>query len=172
MKLNSKICGVIVLVLIGVMTTATSQAGACSSRDDDRFATCVFRAMDRANNVAKAVEQCAARYPGSGRWIDLGLTVLDTRWGWEWTKTDDSGGLTDKDELYTWTENEADWTQPNGTLFTLFLAGLNGMGPAAIPGCYAGNCNWRIQASFRTYGSDNPILDYDDRREPAFRVDA
>ena len=49
------------------------------------------------------------------RYEDTGLgSVIDHQTGLEWQKTDDAGGLTDKDNTYTWTvgfdEGHAGWT--------------------------------------------------------------
>jgi len=84
----------------------------------------------------------------SSRYEDTGLTVIDHSTGLEWQKTDDLGGLTDKDNTWTWSVGG---TQPDGTLFTVLLAGLNAPdGPGAATqagptdtGCYAGHCDWR-----------------------------
>jgi len=87
------------------------------------------------------------------RYEDTGLgSVTDHQTGLEWQKTDDAGGLTDKDNSYTWTGDGAGGTAPNGTAFTVFLSGLNapdgpGSGSGSGPtdtGCYAERCDWRM----------------------------
>jgi hypothetical protein len=80
------------------------------------------------------------------RYEDTGLgTVIDHQTGLEWQKTDDSGGLTDKDNTYTWSTGTND---PDGAAFTEFLYGLNGgtasSGSGPTTGCYAGHCDWRM----------------------------
>jgi hypothetical protein len=81
------------------------------------------------------------------RYEDTGLgTVIDHQTGLEWQKTDDAGGLTDKDFVYTW--SEVGFDEPNGTVFTGFLYGLNGgtdsSGSGPTGGCYAGHCDSRL----------------------------
>ena len=95
------------------------------------------------------------------RYEDTGLgTVIDHQTGLEWQKTDDAGGVTDKDNLYNWCADAAPTDAscddparpPDGTAFTDFLAGLNapdGSGATSSSGptdtgCYAGRCDWRI----------------------------
>jgi hypothetical protein len=88
------------------------------------------------------------------RYEDTGLgTVIDHATGLEWQKTDDAGGPTDKDNTYTWSDiGGGDDTDPDGSVFTEFLAGLNngtasmGSGNNSGPttGCYADHCDWRI----------------------------
>ncbi len=83
------------------------------------------------------------------RYEDTGLgSVIDHQTGLEWQKTDDDDGLTDKDKWYSWTNTgDGDATNPDGTAFIAFLAGLNncesGDG-ATVSGGYAGHCDWRI----------------------------
>ncbi len=69
--------------------------------------------------------------------MDLGLTVVDLDAGLEWVKTDDADGLTDKDNRYNWS---ATGEARDGTVFTEYLAGLNG-----AP--YAGHRDWRLPSS-------------------------
>lgn len=82
----------------------------------------------------------------SCRYIDNGDdTVSDLDTGLMWQKTDDLGGLTDKDNAYSWS---ASFDEPDGTAFTDFLYGLNGgtafSGAGPTTGCYAGHCDWRM----------------------------
>lgn len=85
------------------------------------------------------------------RFEDLGSTVLDHQTRLEWLKSDDQGGLTDWEATYSWTTGAPGSTTPDGTLFTVFIAGLNapeglGADSAGGPtetGCAAGHCNWR-----------------------------
>ncbi|MEO2136967.1 MAG: DUF1566 domain-containing protein [bacterium] len=88
------------------------------------------------------------------RYEDTGLgTVIDHQAGLEWQKTDDAGGLTDKDNSYSWSDAGGVPGGPHGTAFFVFLSGLNAPdGPGANPpqdwttdtGCYAGRCDWRV----------------------------
>jgi len=83
------------------------------------------------------------------RYEDTGLgTVIDHETGLEWQKTDDVGGLTDKDNSYTWTGDGPGATAANGTAFVTFLEGLNGgtasSGSGPTTAGYAGHNDWRI----------------------------
>jgi hypothetical protein len=116
---------------------------------------------------------CIAR---SGCFCDLGATILDTCTGLEWTKRIDCGlffvECTDDPtycSLPMCAENTYNWSkpdpncgfgipcarEPDGLVFTLFLAQLNGQVPALLPlaeggltpfqkGCFLGKCDWRI----------------------------
>jgi hypothetical protein len=80
------------------------------------------------------------------RYEDTGLgSVIDHQTGLEWQKTDDLGGLTDKDNTYRWSASS---DEPDGTAFTEFLYGLNDCessgGATVTSGGYAGHCDWRM----------------------------
>jgi hypothetical protein len=99
----------------------------------DRFGS----AMTRAGIKCRFVD--ATGEDGDG-------TVIDLDTGLMWQKTDDDGGLTDKDNAYTWS---ASGTAPDGTVFAVFLAGLNdaydlSAWPPVVGGCFAGHCDWRL----------------------------
>lgn len=87
------------------------------------------------------------RYEDTGRG-----TVIDHLMSLEWQKTDNAAGVTDKDNLYTWTSDGLFSEIPNGTVFTEFLRGLNApAGPGTDDpsenidvGCYASHCDWRL----------------------------
>lgn len=86
------------------------------------------------------------------RWVDNGDgTVTDYVTGLMWEQKDDSGGIHDKDDLYTWSGTFSD---PDGTAFTVFLDTLNG-GATGTGDCessngltqsggFAGHCDWRL----------------------------
>ncbi len=82
---------------------------------------------------ARAVRSIASA-PLVNRFEDTGLTVIDHQTGLEWVKTDDAGGLTDKDNTYAWSGSE---TAADGPVFTAYLAGLNQAN-------YAGHDDWRL----------------------------
>lgn len=90
--------------------------------------------------------QTSAYGPGSDGDLETGSisytdngdgTITDHVTGLMWEKKDDSGGLHDKDNNYTWGMISSPFTM-NGTMVTVFLASLN-----TIP-CFAGYCDWRI----------------------------
>ena len=62
-------------------------------------------------------------------------TITDNNTKLIWEKKDDSGGIHDKDNTYSWTTQHGTM---NGTMVTEFLAALN-----RVP-CFAGHCDWRI----------------------------
>lgn len=71
------------------------------------------------------------------RFVDNGNgTVSDSTTGLTWAKQSDDGGITDKDNLYTWTATHPDG-RPTGTLFLTYLPWLNN-------GNFGGHRDWRI----------------------------
>lgn len=53
-------------------------------------------------------------------------TFTDDNTGFMWEMKDDSGGIHDKDNTYTWTDTgNSNLTEPDGTLFTDFLDKIN-----------------------------------------------
>jgi len=68
---------------------------------------------------------------------DRGLTVFDHQTSLEWEKKTEDDSIHDKDNWYTWSAGGPNWN-PDGTAFTVFLAGLNG------GACFAGHCDWRL----------------------------
>jgi len=65
-------------------------------------------------------------------------TISDTSTGLMWEKKDQSGGIHDENNTYTWSSTG---TAADGTAFTVFLATLN------TPPCFAGHCDWRLPTS-------------------------
>jgi hypothetical protein len=64
-------------------------------------------------------------------------TITDNNTGLMWEKKDDSGGIHDMNNFYTWGMTSVPYTM-NGTMVTDLLATLN-----RAP-CFAGHCDWRI----------------------------
>lgn len=69
-------------------------------------------------------------------------TVTDVLTGLQWARTDDNGGVTDKDNMYTWS---ASGSAPDGTVFTDYLPRMNGQKceTSACTGV-GGHSDWRL----------------------------
>ena len=61
-------------------------------------------------------------------------TITDTNTGLMWEKKDDSGGIHDKDNTYTWGMEDPPYAM-NGTMVAEFLVTLN------TSPCFAGHCD-------------------------------
>jgi len=121
----------------------------------------IIKAVNRALNGCQDDHICSQaggqRSPASGQTTAYGLgsdgdvragaplsytdngdgTITDNNTGLMWEKKDDSGGIHDLDNTYTWGMVDPPYTM-NGTMVTEFLATLN-----TAP-CFAGHCDWRI----------------------------
>jgi hypothetical protein len=81
----------------------------------------------------------AVRAGGALSYTDNGDgTITDHNTGLMWEKKDDSGGIHDKDNTYTWWGGVTPGYLMDGTMVTVFLNTLN------TPPCFAGHCDWRI----------------------------
>lgn len=120
-------------------TEAKAGLGVCPSEGDE--STINTRITVEAGELAALLGAGAV----GGRFQDCGDgTVADSQTGLMWQKTDDVGGLTDKDNVYTWSDT---FDKPDGSAFTTFLHGLNDC--ASVDGVsvtvgYAGHCDWRL----------------------------
>jgi hypothetical protein len=103
--------------------------------------------------VDNALSGCQVSGP---RFVDNGDgTVTDHQTRLTWEKKDNLDGdpnpadSHDADNVYSWSNDiaySAD-TAPDGTVFTVFLAVLNGGSSAdgkTTVGCFAGHCDWRL----------------------------
>ncbi len=96
------------------------------------------------NKYKETWPKLTAKYPGTTcdapRFVDNGDgSVSDNLTGLIWQKTDDDGGITDKDnDDYTWSSADGDDSDEDGSVFLSFLATLNaGAG-------FAGANGWRL----------------------------
>jgi hypothetical protein len=101
-----------------------------------------------------AVGQGMPGYFAGGRFVDNGDgTVTDHQTGLQWEKktTAVGSGMNladphDVDNVYFWSSGGGGKTFPDGTMFTDFLAKLNGASSdgVTLTGCFAGHCDWRL----------------------------
>jgi hypothetical protein len=94
-------------------------------------------------------------------------TITDLNTGLMWAKKNDSGGIHDKDQEYTWSTGTNDM---DGTIKTVFLDALNDVAGAGAA-CFAGHCDWRVPnfkelVSILDLENNNPTVD------PAFHQSA
>lgn len=113
------------------------------------YLQCMQKAMSAGGGSGKCVEKYVATWPkvvkkyagqgtscSGGRYLDNGDGTFDdrlTRLTWE--KKDDSGGIHDWDNLYSWSTGDP-WKE-TGTVFTTFLKTLNDSG-------FGGSRGWRL----------------------------
>ena len=96
--------------------------------------------------------------PTPPRFEDRGKTVFDHQTGLEWEKKDDNGGIHDKDNRYTWSTGIGNFAvNPDGTAFTVFLAGLN-----------AGACSSTSDGTTESNQTDCSFAGHGDWRLPKF----
>ena len=123
------------------LSTCTGNLGTCSTD----LGTCNADLAMCDDNLAICTDALAAAqvFPGDGydnpdafgvsghgpmlSYTDNGDgTFTDDNNGFMWEKKDDTGGIHNKDNPYTWTDfTDGDITDPDGTLFTVFLDTLN-----------------------------------------------
>ena len=103
--------------------------------------------------VGTARAECAAECtnpPPQDRFVDNNNgTISDTCTGLQWEKktAPGTGGLHDVNNRYLWSA-DTKW-EPNGSVFTHFLYGLNAdqikfENHNAIIGCFGNHCDWRL----------------------------
>jgi len=113
--------------------------GICPSEGD--AATMDALIMDHTGSIATTLSGAVApRYEDCGDG-----TVADLQTGLMWYKTDDAGGLTDKDNQYSLSAPLS--SDNDGTAYTVLLAGLNDCESndgLTVTGGHAGHCDWRI----------------------------
>jgi hypothetical protein len=167
----------------------TKGAGLCPTNGDE--AAIDQRITDHADDVAVllsggSVPGCQ-QFPASGQTTAFGAgsdgdvqagaplaytdngdgTITDLNTGLMWEKKDDSGGIHDKDNTYTWSTGT---NNMDGTIVTTFLNTLNDVAGGGAS-CFAGHCDWRVPnakelPSIVDYQVFNPSVD------PAFHQSA
>ena len=133
--------------IITKATTALHKVPPQSSLDmgvmaaaDQQLTATLAESFKTSQARAKLITQQASRYVRNG---DGTLTDVKTGLQWE-LKTGTPGGSPDPNSphnvnnTYAWTATGID---PDGPLFTDFLARLNGLTGGA---CFAGHCDWRV----------------------------
>jgi len=112
--------------------------GAGFSKHLDALAKCVGTYAATWPKLQKKARDTDATCDAE-RFLDNGTTVTDNLTGLQWEKKIDGVGVHDRDGLYSWsTSADGDPTDADGTVFTAFLATLNG------GSCFAGHCDWRM----------------------------
>ncbi len=122
--------------------TATLTNGASATPTNTRTSTKTATVTRTSTNTRTATSTTApASTPTvAPRFIDNGNgTITDNQTGLMWEKKDDVGGIHDWDNAYSWSTGTSG--NPDGTVFTSFLATLN------TPPCFAGHCDWRLPTS-------------------------
>ena len=94
-------------------------------------------------------------------------TITDNNTGLMWEKKDDSGGIHDQDNVYTWSTGS---NNMDGTLKTVFLDTLNDVAGGGT-NCFAGRCDWRIP-SLKELQSIVDSERFDPAIDPAFHQPA
>ena len=126
--------------------TENGKALQSESADPMKCQTKFNDAVARLNTQATAAAiKCRYGVNGDG-------TATDYDTGLQWEQKDNLDGMPnpadphDADNLYAWS---ASHTAPDGAAFTAFLGTLNNgtsSDGAAISGCFAGHCDWRLPA--------------------------
>jgi hypothetical protein len=121
-----------ILTTVNHALTSCSDDGICSHVGGQRFPasgqTTAYGSGSDGDERAGAVLSYTDNGDG---------TITDANTGLMWEKKDDSGGIHDKDNTYTWGTTSEPYTM-DGTMVTEFLATLN------TEPCFAGHCDWRI----------------------------
>ena len=150
------IMGAALAVMLGVRGVLAQCCGDCNG-DGSVTVDEILKAINSALTSCSDDGICKQRFPASGQttahgpgsdgdvragavlsYMDNGDgTISDNNTGLMWEKKDDSGGIHDMDNRYTWGMASEPYTM-NGTMVTEFLAALN------TSPCFAEHCDWRI----------------------------
>ena len=136
--------------------TFTKDTKAVAQEVNDNFSAVKTAVDDNAARIAASVT-CPANAPT--RFTDNGDgTVCDSHTGLMWeiktgtvsVDVDCGTGCPDPHDVnntYLWTQDIAPFTEPNGTLYSNFLAKLNDLefpNDGTATSCFAGHCDWRV----------------------------
>jgi hypothetical protein len=102
-----------------------------------RITTSVITATLLLTAAVAAEAGCAPGYTDNGDG-----TITDTCTGLMWEKKDDSGGLHDKDNFYTWSGPSYGSTNTMDGTIRGFVDALNDVSGGGA-NCFAGYCDWR-----------------------------
>jgi len=156
MKRHVRIAGLLAVTL-AAHTAAAQPCPGDLNCDQSVTIDEIITAVNAALNGCPAGASCGGRLPASAQTTAYGTgsdgavqagaalsytdngdgTITDNNTGLVWEKKDNSGGIHDVGDTYTWGMTSEPYTM-NGTMITVFLASLN------RPPCFAGRCDWRI----------------------------
>lgn len=97
-----------------------------------KYAATWAKLREKANGSGSSCDNARFQDHGDG-------TVIDRLTGLQWEQKTNNGNLHDKDNVFAWSDPaNGDVTDADGTVYTSFLAVLNG------GTCFAGQCDWRL----------------------------
>ena len=140
-------------VLEGARTQAVQRVMLVYPRADAWLAEIYERIDEEALDGSTKAIRARAVAPTVQRWVDNGNgTVTDRMTGLMWEKKTDDGSVHDWNNTYSWSSSGPLVYAPDGTVFTEFLAELNGSGEGGCTsidgtledGGFAGHCDWRL----------------------------
>ncbi len=94
------------------------------------------------DEIVTALNHALRGCPAVERFVDNGDgTIRDNERGLVWEKKTNDGGIHDVDTAWSWSAADGR-VHADGTVFTSFLANLNGTGTGGS--CFANSCDWRL----------------------------
>lgn len=134
---------------------AAAEYGEACDGSDLRGKTCATEAPATPWGALACSGTCDAFDPSGclGRFTsNADGTITDNQTKLIWEKKSDDGSVHDRDNHYTWGATSPPYA-PTGTVFTGFLATLNG---ASNGTCFAGHCDWRLPTQDELEGLIDP----------------